>query len=61
MKQLYNIYWEDLDDDIIDYLKETCKKYGSENIIKFLEDKISDSIDMDRFNEKTIVRFFIIF
>lgn len=56
MKQLYYIFSEELDDeDIVDYLKGICSKYGSEAILKFLEERNIESIDMERFNEKSIV------
>jgi hypothetical protein len=60
MRQLYSIFSEELDDeDIIKYLKEVCNKYGSESIIKFLDDRNIESIDMDKFNEKSMVILYI--
>ena len=57
MKQLYLIFMDELDDEeIIGYLKQVCLKYGSESILKFLDDRNLDSIDMEKFNEKSIVR-----
>lgn len=62
LKQLYSIFAEELEDEeIIKYLKEVCTKYGSDSILKFLEERNIDSIDMNKFNEESMVNFFIIF
>lgn len=56
MKQLYSIFSDELDDeDIIGYLKDVCIKYGSESILKFLDDRNIESIDMDKYNEESMV------
>ena len=59
MKILYNIFKEELDDeDIIEYLKGICEKYGSDSVIKFLNERNLGEFDMDKFNDRSIVSYF---
>lgn len=56
MRQLYSIFAEELDDEeIIKYLKDVCTKYGSESIMKFLDERNIESIDMNKFDEESMV------
>ncbi len=49
------IFSDELDEDVILYLKDICIKHGSESIIKYLEEKNIESLDMERFYEKSFV------
>jgi hypothetical protein len=62
LKILYDIFKDELDDeDIIEYLKNVSKKYGSDSVIKFLDERNVGEFDMDKFNDRSIVKILFYF
>jgi len=61
MKRLYTIFSEELEDDeeILNYLKGVCTKYGSDAVLKYLDERHLDSFNMEHFYEKSMVFKFI--